>query len=290
TVLIYLLLSILSSSVIFVLVKLFQRYEVNTLQAIIFNYFFACLVGFFGFIGLTDISLVPTKLWFPGTMILGALFISVFYLAALTTQRSGLSVVSVATNMSVAIPVFFGIILYNESTGIIKIIGIFLALVAVYLTSIKSKAGIKIKKKNLIFPLLVFVGSGIIDTLIKYLETTYVAIDEVALFSTTIFALAGTIGISILIGQAALGKLRLTGKNILGGIILGVPNYFSIYFLVLALRSEGFESSVVFTINNVAIVLFSTLLGILFFKEHLIPKNWIGILIAIISILMVATS
>ena len=287
---IYLLLSILSSSVIFVIFKLFQRYEVNTLQAIIFNYFFACLVGFFGFIGLTDISLVPTKLWFPGTMILGALFISVFYLAALTTQRSGLSVVSVATKMSVAIPVFFGIILYNESTGIIKIIGIFLALVAVYLTSIKSKAGIKIKKKNLIFPLLVFVGSGIIDTLIKYLETTYVAIDEVALFSTTIFALAGTIGISILIGQAALGKLRLTGKNILGGIILGVPNYFSIYFLVLALRSEGFESSVVFTINNVAIVLFSTLLGILFFKEHLIPKNWIGILIAIISILMVATS
>ena len=260
------------------------------MQAIIFNYFFACLVGFFGFIGLTDISLVPTKLWFPGALILGALFISVFYLAALTTQRSGLSVVSVATKMSVAIPVFFGIILYNESTGIVKIIGILLALVAVYLTSIKSTQGIKIKKKNLIFPLLVFVGSGIIDTLIKYLETTFVAIDEVALFSTTIFALAGSIGVSILIVQASLGKLRLKGKNLLGGIILGIPNYFSIYFLVLALRSEGFESSVVFTVNNVAIVLFSTFLGILFFKERLITKNWIGILFAIISILMVATS
>ncbi len=287
---IYLLLSVLSSSVIFVIFKLFQRYEVNTLQAIIINYFFASLVGFIGFIGPTDISLIPSKLWFPGTLILGALFISVFYLAALTTQRSGLSVVSVATKMSVAIPVFFGIILYNESTGIVKIIGIFLGLVAVYLTSIKSTEGIKIKKKNLIFPLLVFTGSGIIDTLIKYLETTFVAIDEVALFSTTIFALAGTIGVSILIGQAALGKLRLNGKNLLGGIVLGIPNYFSIYFLVLALRSEGFESSVVFTINNVAIVLFSTFLGILFFKERLIPKNWIGIFIAIISILMVALS
>lgn len=287
---IYLLLSILSSSVIFVIFKLFQRFEVNTLQAIIFNYFFACLVGLLVFVRHTDISHVPYSSWFPGTMILGGLFISVFYLAALTTQRSGLSVVSVATKMSVAIPVFFGIILYNESTGIVKITGILLALVAVYLTSLKNTHGIKIKKRNLIFPLLVFVGSGIIDTLIKYLETTYVAVDEVALFSTTIFALAGTIGVSILIGQAVLGKLRLTGKNILGGIILGIPNYFSIYFLVLALRSEGFESSVVFTINNVAIVLFSTFLGILFFKERLIPKNWIGIIIAIISILMVATS
>jgi len=288
--LIYLLLSVLASSVIFVIFKLFQRFEVNTMQAIVINYFFACLVGFFGFIQETDISLVPTKLWFPGTLILGALFIIVFNLAAITTQRSGLSVVAVATKMSVVIPVIFGVILYEESTGILKVTGIILALIAVYLSSIKTREGIAIKTKNLIFPVLVFLGSGIIDTMIKYLETSYVAKDDVALFSTTIFAIAGTIGISILAGQAALGKLRITGKNILGGIILGVPNYFSIYFLVLALRSEGFESSTVFTINNVAIVLVSTLLGIVLFKEHLLRKNWIGIILAIISILLVANS
>jgi len=288
--LIYLLLSVLASSLIFVIFKLFQRFEVNTLQAIVINYFIACLVGFFGFIKETDISLIPTKLWFPGTLILGALFIIVFNLAAITTQRSGLSVVAVATKMSVAIPVIFGIVLYNESTGILKVTGIILALIAVYLSSIKTRDGIAIKTKNLIFPLLVFLGSGIIDTMIKYLETTYVAKNDVALFSTTIFAIAGTIGISILIVQGALGKLRITGKNILGGIILGIPNYFSIYFLVLALRSEGFESSTVFTINNVAIVLVSTLLGIVLFKEHLLRKNWIGIILAIISILLVANS
>ncbi len=287
---IYLLLSVLASSLIFVIFKLFQRFEVNTLQAIVINYFIACLVGFFGFIKETDISLIPTKLWFPGTLILGALFIIVFNLAAITTQRSGLSVVAVATKMSVAIPVIFGIVLYNESTGILKVTGIILALIAVYLSSIKTRDGIAIKTKNLIFPLLVFLGSGIIDTMIKYLETTYVAKNDVALFSTTIFAIAGTIGISILIVQGALGKLRITGKNILGGIILGIPNYFSIYFLVLALRSEGFESSTVFTINNVAIVLVSTLLGIVLFKEHLLRKNWIGIILAIISILLVANS
>lgn len=287
---IYLLLSVLASSVIFVIFKLFQRFEVNTMQAIVINYFFACLVGFFGFMQETEISLIPTKLWFPGTLILGALFIIVFNLAAITTQRSGLSVVAVATKMSVAIPVIFGVILYDESTGILKVTGIILALIAVYLSSIKTREGIAIKTKNLVFPLLVFLGSGIIDTMIKYLETTYVAKDDVALFSTTIFAIAGIIGISILIGQAALGKLRVTGKNILGGIILGVPNYFSIYFLVLALRSEGFESSTVFTINNVAIVLVSTLLGIVLFKERLLRKNWIGIILAIISILLVANS
>jgi len=258
------------------------------MQAIVINYFIACIVGYFGFLKETDISLLPEKTWFPGTIFLGILFIVVFNLAAITTQRSGLSVVSVATKMSVAIPVLFGIIYFNESSGTIKIIGIILALGAVYLTSIKSRKGIAIKKENLIFPILVFLGSGIIDTSIKYLETSYVSKTDVALFSSSIFFIAGTIGFAILVVQGFIGTLRITGKNILGGIALGIPNFFSIYFLVMALRSEGFESSTVFTINNVAIVLVSTVLGIALFKERLIPKNWIGIALAIISILLVA--
>lgn len=287
---IYLLLSVLSSSVIFVIFKLYNRFGVNTLQAIIINYFIACSVGLILDEQPLDLFRISTELWFPGTIILGFMFIAVFYLAAVTTQRSGLSVVSVATKMSVAIPVLFGIILYNESTGILKIVGIVLALFAVYLTSIKKKDGIQIQKRNLVFPLLVFFGSGIIDTTIKYLETTYVAAIDVALFSSTIFGVAGIIGICILIFQAIKGQLQISFRNILGGIALGIPNFFSIYFLVMALRTEGMESSTVFPINNVAIVMLSTFLGILLFKERLLNKNWIGIVLAIISIILISNA
>jgi hypothetical protein len=142
--LIYLLLSILSSTVIFVVFRLYKKYGVNTLQAIIFNYFIACIVGFFGYIdGVEDLVRIPSESWFLGTVFLGAMFITVFNLAAITTQRSGLSVVSVATKMSVAIPVFFGIFIYNESLGFLKVFGIILALAAVYLSSIKTEKGIK---------------------------------------------------------------------------------------------------------------------------------------------------
>ncbi|HET8886207.1 MAG TPA: EamA family transporter [Salinimicrobium sp.] len=287
---IYLLLSILSSSVIFVIFKLYSRYNVNTLQAIIINYFIAFTVGLAIDEQPLNLTRIPTESWFLGTVILGFLFISVFYLAAITTQRSGLSVVSVATKMSVAIPVFFGIVLYNESTGVLKILGIILALVAVYLTSVKRKDGLTVQKKNIVFPLLVFLGSGIIDTTIKYLETTYVAEVDVALFTSSIFAISGIIGIGILIFQFFKKTLKLTFRNVLGGIALGIPNYFSIYFLVMALRSNGVESSTIFPINNVAIVMVSTLLGILLFKEKLLPKNWIGILLAIISILLISNA
>jgi len=288
--LIYLLLSVLSSTIIFVVFRLYKKFGVNTLQAIIVNYFIACTVGFFGYIEGSNFTHVPSESWFPGALMLGFLFIAVFNIAAITTQKSGLSVVAVATKMSVAIPVLCGIFLYNESTGILKILGILLALVSVYLTSIKTKEGISIKRENLIFPLLVFLGSGIIDTSIKYLETSYVSETDVGLFSSTIFATAGVLGILILIIQAFMGKLKITYKNILGGIALGIPNYYSIYFLVMALRTKGFDSSTIFTMNHVAIVTVSTLVGILLFKEKLIRKNWIGLILAVISIILVANS
>ncbi|WP_289021099.1 EamA/RhaT family transporter [uncultured Salegentibacter sp.] len=288
---IYLLLSILSSTIIFVVFRLYKKYGVNTLQAIIINYFIACTVGFFGYIESTeDLIRIPSESWFMGIIILGALFITVFNLAAITTQRSGLSVVSVATKMSVAIPVFCGIFIYNESLGFLKITGVILALVAVYLSSIKTKKGISIKRENLIFPLLVFIGSGVIDTTINYLENFYVSENDVGLFSSSIFGIAGIIGTLILIGQAFLGKLKITWRNIAGGIALGIPNYFSIYFLVMALRSPGFENSVIFTLNHVGIVLASTILGIVLFKEVLLKKNWIGIALAVLSIILVASS
>lgn len=205
---------------------------------------------------------------------------------ALTVQRNGLSVASVASKMSVVIPIVFGLYAYNESLSLLKTIGILLALFAVYLTSVKAKSG-KINYKNLWLPLLLFLGSGIIDTSIKFLETTYVSENGIPIFSATIFAIAGSIGILIISAKAIKGKFTLDLRSIFGGVILGIVNYYSIYMLLKALQVEHFESSNIFTINNVAIVMLSTLIGLLFFKEKLINKNWLGIAAAIISIVLV---
>ena len=76
----------------------------------------------------------------------------------------------------------------------------------------------------------------------------------------------------------------------MGGILLGVPNYFSIVYLLKALSTDGMESSTAFTLNNVGIVILSTLFGLFIFKEKLIWKNWLGIVIAIVSILLVMST
>lgn len=284
---IYLILSITILSLLFVIFKLFEVFKINTLQAIIINYLVAGVLGIY----LSDVSLavqeIPQQPWFLGALFLGVLFIAVFNVMAITSQKNGLSVAAVAGKMSVVIPILFGIIVYNESAGFVKVIGILLALVAVYLASSKSDNQ-PVKTKNLIYPVLLFLGSGCIDTTLKYVETTYVPEGGVPLFSATIFLIAFVLGLVFLVVQIAQGNFKFQFKNILGGILLGVPNYFSIFYLLKALSTEGLESSTLFTLNNVGVVILSTLFGLLFFREKLIKKNWIGIAIAIISIILVA--
>lgn len=285
---IYLLISICISSFLFVIFKLFDVFKINTLQAIVVNYFVASILGF----SLSDISIsfsdIPSQSWFLGALLLGVLFISVFNIMALTSQKNGLSVASVSSKMSVVIPIIFGVWVYNESVGFVKAIGILLALVAVYLTSIKEGKETS-KNGSLLLPILLFLGSGCIDAGLKYIETLYVSEGGVPLFSATIFGCAFLFGCAYLIFQSVKGSVQFQFKNILGGILLGVPNYYSIVYLLKALSTEGVESSTLFTLNNVGVVILSTLFGLLIFKEKLIVKNWLGIVIAIVSILLVAS-
>jgi drug/metabolite transporter (DMT)-like permease len=188
--------------------------------------------------------------------------------------------------MSVVIPVIFGIYAYNEGVGFQKIFGIILALIAVYLTAIKTKTSINFRQ-GLLLPFLLFLGSGVIDASIKYLETTYVSKNGIPIFSAAIFGCAAIIGILILAYKAFNKPFEFEAKNVIGGMLLGIINYYSIFYLLKALQFEGLESSTLFTVNNVAIVMVSTLAGLLLFKESISKKNWLGISLAIVSILLV---
>ena len=118
---IYLLLSVLSSTLIFVIFKLFDVYRVQTLYAIITNYVVACSVGLFLYEGTIQVEEMVNTSWFWGPVALGLLFIVIFNLMAKTAQVAGVSVASVATKMSLAIPVIFGVILYQRTPFTITI-------------------------------------------------------------------------------------------------------------------------------------------------------------------------
>src|SRR5690606_2669635 len=95
----YLVLSILFATVLYVIFKLFTRFKINTLHAIVVNYFVAFTMGF----TTSSVAISPAVIyqspWFLGALVLGLLFIFIFNIMAVTAQRNGLSVVSVASKM-----------------------------------------------------------------------------------------------------------------------------------------------------------------------------------------------
>lgn len=282
-------LCVLFSSSLFVIFKLFSKYKIQTLYAIITNYVVACLFSTLFYDGIILVNEIPQKPWFLGTLALGVLFIVVFVIAARTSQKIGVSVASVASKMSLVIPVLAGILLYKEVLGPVKILGIVLAMVAVYFASVKEK-NITVKVDSLILPFLLFLGSGLVDTTIKFLQDTFMEKGDFPLFSTTVFGAAGFTGIIFILIKSFKVPLKINLKNVIGGLVLGIFNYFTIHFLLNALQNDFFNSASIFTIINVGTVLLSTIFGVLIFKETMSKKNWIGIGLAIISIILVAST
>jgi drug/metabolite transporter (DMT)-like permease len=280
---IFLILSIFCSTLLFVAFKLFQKFEISTIHAIVINYVVASACGI-----MFSAKIVPSEIiqspWVINAMIIGVSFIILFYLIALTTQKIGLSVASVSNKMSVVIPVIAAIILYNDSVSIIKVLGILLAIIAVFLASIKDES-IVIEKKYLFLPLILFIGNGLIDTYIKYTETYFLEPDETNLFLTVLFVCAGISGLLFIVFSR---NFNFQWKDVIGGVLLGIPNYGSIYFLIKTLELPQFESSVVFPLNNISIVTASSLIGLFIFNEKMNDKNKIGVLLSIVAIFIIA--
>lgn len=270
------------------------------MQALIFNYITAFVLG----ITLTETALnelqnVPNEPWFIASLLLGVLFILVFSLMAKTTQTHGVGVVSVASKMSLSLPVLFVFLVYKEPVTFYKILGFILALAAVFLISytkpktVGTNLATKSSKWMYLLPLWVFLGSGIIETSIKYIQEEMLTNSSVASFSAFVFFSAATTGVLIRLSELLRGQSnrkllsKQVTKSLIGGICLGVPNFFSVYFFIQALQSNILTSAGVFIINNVSIVVIATFLGIILFNEKFELKNKIGIMLALLSICLI---
>lgn len=285
---VYILLSVLCATMLFVLFKLFERYRVHTPSALVINYLIAAAFGLIFLPSAPEFFQIYTKSWFWMSCILGFLFISLFYLMALISQKIGVSVASVSSKMSVVIPVIAAVILYSDSMGVVKVSGILLALVGIWLATVREKAQVP-QRELLWLPFILFLGSGALDTLLKYSQNYLVPSSDKLLFIPSIFAMAfisGLLMLPLLRNQKAEGGSWQ--RTVSGGVLLGVVNYGSIFFIYSALAHEGTESSMVFPVANMGVVAASSLAGLALFKESLTKKNKIGILLSIAAIALIA--
>lgn len=281
---IYLLLSIIFSTITVIFFKLFDLKKVDTFQAIVFNYL-SCTIAGSLFANHTIISPAFWNTpWFPFVLILGFLFITIFFAIGKTAQEVSASASMVAAKLSVVIPVLFAVIFYNENLKGLQILGIVFSLVSVYLMSASKES--EGKKMLWLLPLIVFGGSGAIDTLLNYVEQQFIPAYESAQIITSVFFVAFMFGALYFIFLLLNPKNNFDTRSAIWGLALGIPNYFSMYFLLKTL--EVYEGSYIFPINNIGIVAATALAARLLFKEHLNTRMVIGLGLALLAIALIS--
>lgn len=278
---IWFILAIAFSSMIVVTFKLFDRFKVDSIQAITLNYIIALLIGSqtLGMAGLNEF--VTTRhTWVPFAILNGFLFIVVLLSFAASTKAVGIAITSVSSKTSVVLPVSMGFLLLHEGFGYLKMLGIVVALVAIYL-SFRDKNAAHKAKQGMLFPLLLFFGTGLNDSVMKYAQVRYVEHQQTA-YLMVVFGVALVFGFVLLTYNFIKSNKALNWRSMVGGIVLGVLNWYSTLFMLKAMKV--YDSSVLFPIFNSSIVTIAALLGFALFSEKLKPINWVGIALAILAI------
>ena len=264
-------------NILIVLFKFFQKYNINTLQALIFNYLTAGLFSFLFFKKQINLEYVLSSGWINHAIIIGFLFIIVFNLFALSTHKIGISITTIANKMSVIIPVIAAIIIYDHTLTYLKVVAFILALTGIYFSSTNERK-LSFDKKHLWLIILIFFGQGIADTIFNDFAQKF-ADESIYLFFLVLFLSASICGIVFHLKNLIYNekKNKFCLKSMIWGVIFGIPNFFSLVFFLEALGTPNLNSSIVLAVVSMGVVVSSSLIGWIIFKEKLSKTNWIGI-------------
>ena len=280
----YLILAIVFSTGVFVAMRLFERFKLNNHQALMWNYVFAAGTGFLMCKQLDTPAQLIDESWFGLSILTGFWFIFTYLLMTASTQRSGVTVTSLSSKLSVVLPSLAGVVLFGEKLNFVATMGIVLALVALVLVVGGKNTTNKDFKINWLLPVLIFFGTGTGDILMKLTEQQNTS-DDMSFMIAFIYFIAMLFGILIVAHDLIRGKSKWMWKNAIGGIGLGVINFFSTFCVYHAMRC--FDNVVLFPIYNIGVVSLTALTGWLLFKEKLTWKNYLGLAIAIIAVILI---
>jgi len=277
----YLLLSIVCGTSIVLLFKVVDIRKIDKLEVITLNYLTAFAAGMvLVFASGRELS-IPSAGWLWSALLIGILFVIMFFVLGIAVARTGVGVSSVAAKMSVVLPILFSIIAFGEQVGMVKVIGIAMALISLALVVYRNES--PKGKTSILFPIILFAGMGIVDSSVKLAQELYVSHDDLIRFSTLLFGVSSLVSTSSLF---LIRKKRITIRPdlLLTGLALGLVNMGSLYFMIMALESGFRDSSLIFGINNIGIVGFSFIIGAIIFKERSTLLNKVGLILALISI------
>lgn len=264
--------------------KYFERYSVPLQAAITVNYLVAFICGliFHPPWNVGDNS----ALWLPSAG-LGCLFVTMFSLTGISAQRAGAARTTIAGRMSLMLTVIATAFIFHEQVSIGGWYGIALSLLGLVLTMQRGKTTDNGSSWSL--PLIIFLGSGLCDIGVTVAQRTYTNDLNEGAFTTFCFGAACAASMLLLFFRKRITELR-SPRAWIGGIVLGIINYASLFLLVSALGQGTMPASTIFPLMNIGAILFSTFAAIVLFKEKPSSRQWIGIVVCVLALSLIMRS
>lgn len=271
----FLCLAILSSAAISLVMRLSAERVKARLSMLGVNYLVCALLGaaYAGFDLLPKAEGLSTAVGLGA--VAGVLYLSGFVLFQWNTAHNGIVLSSIFMKLGLLVPMVLSVVVFHEAPTWMQLTGFCIAIAAIVLINLKNERGGSRFRWQLLGMLLMCGGS---DAMSK----VYEALGPASLGDQFLFY---TFAVALLLcaGLVAVKKERPGLRELLFGTAVGVPNFFSAKFLLMALAD--LPAVVVFPSFSIATMLIVTLAGVVFFKERLLKLQWVA-LVAIVAALL----
>lgn len=278
---VFLCLAILSSCAISLIMRISSHRVSARLSMLSFNYVTCAILGaaYAGFdLFCPDVSgfSVTVALGILG----GVLFLSSFMLLQWNTAKNGIVLSSVFMKLGLLVPITLSVAFFAETPTWLQIAGFSLAVLAIFLINGKQESGKKHFRWELLALLLTGGGAEAMSKVFEHWGPEPLSNQ----FLFYIFAVALVLCLVLVICK----KERPGIREILFGVAIGIPNFFSSKFLLRSLAD--LPAVVVYPTFSIATMLITTLAGVLFFREHLRKLQWLAMTVILAALLLLNIS
>ncbi len=277
----FLILSIVSSVCIAIVIRTNESRDLDRYGVMLFNYLTASILSLF----LADrtglLADFRQLAWIGGAA--GLLFVTAFLVYMKSVRRLGMAIPVTVTRLSVVIPALGSIVIYSERIDAFQAAGLVLALVAIYLFSWRgSGTRVNPDRADLYLPPLLFLLMGSGDFSLKIFESTFPE-DMMMSFVLLVFLVASVYSLGLLLFRGRSVDRRVIG----GGILLGIPNFASAWFILKVL--QVLPGSIAFPLNNVGIIMLSTLVGYTVWHERFGRRALAAMVLAVVAVILLGS-
>ncbi len=275
----YLLMAIISSAMVSILMRISEKYVRGNMVMFCANYAACMAVSLIYMVGIRSVAFeAGTEIAVSLGAVTGFLYLAAFVLLQKNINCNGIIFSGAAMKLGgVLVPTMVAVLLFQERMKWLQLAGAVLAVAAIILINIeKGEVNRGGRKQWLVILLLV---SGFADTMSNIFDKFGPPVLKNLYLFCTFFA-----ALLIALTLALRRKQQITTADLLCGLLIGIPNYYSARFLLLSF--ESVPAVVAYPVFSVGTIIVISTAGAVFFHERLSRQKKVALLLILVSLIM----